>query len=136
MSEAALQFDPLKVLADMACLFADPVRTQDAIKRYEAVASKAEKAEASLARARAKHEQHIAASTAELDERRRKIVEQELDLRQREGMVEASAERTRQTVDILKRRFGAIETINATGMVREFVDQSRDAADPHYGANQ
>jgi ribose 1,5-bisphosphokinase PhnN len=124
----------LKLLADLAALFADPVKLQDEIKRYEAAASKAEKAEASLARARAKHDQHIAASTVTLDERRRKIVAQELDLRQRESMVEVSAERTRQTEKTLKARFGMIEISNSTGLVREYVDTSPEAADPHYPA--
>jgi hypothetical protein len=124
----------LKLLADMASLFADPAKLQREIKRFEAATAAAERAQANLAAARARHEQFILTTTAELDERRRKIVYQELDLQKREGMVAASAERQKQTEETLKSRFGLTEVISATGMLREFVDMAPDAVDPHYGA--
>jgi len=98
------------------------------------VAEAVAKAQAELKASRTRHEKFILTSTAELDERRKQIVSQEMDLRQREAMVEATAERTRQTEDILKTRFGLIEFANASGLVREFVDTAPERVDPHYGA--
>jgi hypothetical protein len=123
---------PLKLLADLAALFADPARLQREIKRFETAAATAERAQANLATARARHEQFVTTTTAELDERRRKIVEQELDLRRREGMVAASAERQKQTEETLKSRFGLTEVISASGLVREYQNTAPDRPDPHY----
>jgi len=90
------------------------------------------KAQAELTASRARHEKFILTTTAELDERRRKIVAQEMDLRRREGLLDVSAKIQKDTEASLKARFGVTEVIAATGMVREFVDQSRGAPDPHY----
>jgi hypothetical protein len=124
----------LQLLADLASVFADPAKLQREIKRLTDARAAAEKAQAKLADARARHEQFIAETTAELDERRRKIVEQELDLQRREGLLEVSAERQKQTEEILKTRFGLVEVVSASGLVREFQNTAPERADPHYGA--
>jgi hypothetical protein len=82
----------LQLLADLAAVFAEPAKLQREIKRLTDATAATEKAQAKLVDARARHEQFVVTTTAELDERRRKIVEQELDLRRREGRLEVSAD--------------------------------------------
>jgi hypothetical protein len=125
--------NPLKILADMAALFADPAKLARQIKEFQHVKAAAEKAEASLAGARAKHDDHVRTTTADLDRRRGMLAARELDLTQREGRLEASAKNLKDREEALSRRSGRAETFHS-GMTREFVDTAPDRPDPHYGS--
>jgi septal ring factor EnvC (AmiA/AmiB activator) len=121
----------LKLLADMAAVFADPAKLQREITQFQNAKAGAERAQANLAKARAKHDEQIAASTAELDERRSKHVAREIALMQREGRIEASAKIQKEREETLNRRFGVTESVG--GLTREFADTAPDRPDPHYG---
>ncbi|SRR5258705_8751158 len=125
------QPDPLRLLANMIALFADPARADLAIKQFQDAKAAAEKAQANLVTARAKHDEFIRTTTAELDERRSKLGAREIAFMHREAALQDAAERQKKELENLKRRFGVTEDFHS-GMTREFADTGPDAADPHY----
>jgi septal ring factor EnvC (AmiA/AmiB activator) len=122
--------DPLKLLADLAKVFADPDRAEKAIKKFEAEKAAADRAKASLADAKAKHDQHIADTTAELDASRASLRRREISIAEREGRLAAGEARLRERDDTEARRTGRLE-IFPGGMSRER-ELIADAPDPHY----
>jgi septal ring factor EnvC (AmiA/AmiB activator) len=124
--------DPLRLLADLAKVFADPERAEKSIKRFETDKAAADRAKASLVEARAKHDQHIADTTAELDQSRASLRKREIDIVQREGRLAAGEARLRERDDIEARRTGRIE-IFPSGMSRER-EPVAETPDPHYGS--
>jgi septal ring factor EnvC (AmiA/AmiB activator) len=126
------QPDPLKLLADLAKVFADPERAEKSIKRFETEKAAADRAKASLADVRARHDQHIADTTAELDQSRASLRKREIKIVQREGRLAAGEARLRERDDIEARRTGRLEVFHS-GMTRER-ELIADAPDPHYGS--
>jgi septal ring factor EnvC (AmiA/AmiB activator) len=124
--------DPLKVLGDLAKIFADPERAEKSIKRFETEKAAADRAKAALVDARAKHDQHIADSTAALDASRASLRKREISIEEREGRLAAGEARLRERDEIEARRSGRLETFHS-GMTRER-DPIEDAPDPHYGS--
>ena len=116
----------LRLLSDLAAIFADPKKLQREIKRLQDAEAAAEKAQAGLVAARAKHEQFVQTTTAELDATRTTLAAREVDLTRRESLLKHSAENLKDREATLKRRSGAVETFH-TGMTREFVDTAPDA---------
>ncbi len=126
------QPDPLKILAGLVAIMADPARADKTIKQYQADKAAADRAKASLVEARAKHDQHIADETAKLDQSRASLRRREIEISQREGRLLASEARMKEREDIDARRCGRVEVF-PSGMSREH-DLSVDAPDPHYGS--
>jgi septal ring factor EnvC (AmiA/AmiB activator) len=125
--------DPLKFLADLAKVFADPERAEKAIKRFETEKAAADRAKASLVEARAKHDEYIATSTAELDRSRASFRKLEISLAEREGRLHAAEARLRERDETEARRSGRLEVFPG-GLSRER-DLAPDAPDPHFGGN-
>jgi hypothetical protein len=124
--------DPLKLLADLAKVFADPERAEKSIKRFETEKAAADRAKASLVEARAKHDEHLATTTAEIDQSRASLRKRELEFTQREGNLARREERLKEREDADARRSGRLETFHG-GMTRER-ELIADAPDPHYGS--
>lgn len=127
------QPDPLKILAGLISLMADPARAEKHIKQYQADKATADRAKAALIDARARHDQHIADSTAELDRSRASFRKLERELAEREGRLVAREERLKEREEVDGRRSGRLEVFRG-GLVRER-DVSPDPADPHFGGN-
>jgi chromosome segregation ATPase len=124
------QPDPLKLLANMVAVFADPARADRHIKQYQDAKAAAEKAQANLAGARVKHDHHIAAGNAELEAARASLRKREIDIVQREGRLHLAEERLREREDADARRSGRLEAFPG-GMTRER-ELVPDNPDPHY----
>jgi septal ring factor EnvC (AmiA/AmiB activator) len=125
--------DPLKLLADLAKVFADPERAEKSIKRFETERGAADRAKAALVEARAKHDQHIAESTAELDASRASLRRREISIAEREGRLQAAEARLKERDETEARRTGRLEVFHG-GMTRER-ELIADADDPHFGGN-
>jgi hypothetical protein len=125
--------DPLKILAGLISLMADSERAEKAITRYQAEKAAADRAKASLVEARARHDQHIADTIAELDQSRASVRKRELEIVQREGRLAAGEARLREREDADMRRTGRLEVFPG-GLSRER-DLAPDAVDPHFGGN-
>jgi hypothetical protein len=126
------QPDPMKILAGLIAIMADAPRAEKHLKLYAAEKEKADRAKASLADAKAKHDEVIATSTAELDAARAGLRKRELDIGQREGRLAIGEQRLRERDDIEARRSGRLE-IFPSGLSRER-ELVPDAPDPHYGS--
>jgi hypothetical protein len=124
--------DPLKLLGDLAKMFADPERAEKAIKRFETEKAAADRAKASLVEARAKHDRYVADTTAELEQSRASLRRRENDIVQREGRLSAGEARLRERDDIEARRSGRLEVFHS-GMTRER-EHLAETTDPHYGS--
>jgi septal ring factor EnvC (AmiA/AmiB activator) len=118
--ESALSF-----LSNLAAIFADPAKLQREIKQLQNAQAAAAKAQAGLVAARAKHEQFVQTTTAELNDTRAKLAAREVDLIKRESLLKHSPENLKDREETLKRRSGTIETFH-TGMTREFVNTAPD----------
>src|SRR5437868_3190442 len=112
------QPDPLKLLANLVAIMADPGRAERHIKQFQDAKAAAEKAQANLAGARVKHDQHVADSTTELEAARASLRKREIEIVQREGRLAAGEERLRDREQSDARRSGRLETFHG-GMTRE-----------------
>jgi hypothetical protein len=132
------QPDPIKMLAGLIAIMADPPRADKHIKAYAAEKEKADRAKASLADARAKHDEAIAASNAELETARAELATERsqhaarvLALANARAAFEAQEERRQDEVNSLRERLG-IRTVAAgiggSGMTQEF--SGEDQASP------
>jgi septal ring factor EnvC (AmiA/AmiB activator) len=124
--------DPLKILAGLVSLMADSERAEKHVKQYQDAKAAADRAKAALAEARAKHDQHIADTTAELDQSRASLRRREIEIVQREGRLAAGEARLRERDETEARRTGRLETFHS-GLVRER-EIVVDNPDPHYGS--
>jgi hypothetical protein len=120
---------PLKLLSDLAAIFADPAKLQREIKQFQNSEAAAAKAEASLVAAQTAHDQFVRTTTAELNDMRAKLAAREVGLTQRESLLKRSAENLKDREETLKRRSGTVEIFH-TGLVREFSD-TPPPAPPH-----
>jgi chromosome segregation ATPase len=134
------QPDPLKLLANMAVIFADPARIDREIKKFQDAKTAAERAQANLANARAKHDEQIEASTAELakataelESLRSTVAKREQALMQREEALRASEANFREREHTFKLRSREIVELPG-GMTRETPPGAPEAPDPHYGS--
>jgi hypothetical protein len=87
------QVDPLKLVANLIAVMADSERAEKHVKAFQAEKEKADRAKVALVEARAKHDQHIADSTAELDRSRASLRRREVEIEQRQGSLAAREER-------------------------------------------
>jgi hypothetical protein len=130
MFEPADPLEPLKLLANMVAVFADPERAERQIKKFQDAKASAEKAQAGLVTARAKHDAHVAEQEAILTAARMSLSKREVEITQREGRLAAGEARMKEREDADARRSGRIETFHS-GMTRER-DPSTAVPDPHY----
>jgi hypothetical protein len=130
MFEPADPLEPLKLLANMVAVFADSERAERQIKKFENVKIAAEKAQAGLATARTKHDQHVAEQEAALTASRLSLRKREIEIEQRQGILAAREEKMRERDAADARRSGRLEVFHS-GMTRER-DPSTAVPDPHY----
>src|SRR5450631_294268 len=130
MFEPADPLEPLKLLANMVAVFADSERAERQIKKFQDAKAAAEKAQAGLATARAKHDAHVAEQEAALTASRLSLRKREIEIEQRAGSLAAREERLREREQADMRRSGRLEVFPG-GLSRER-DLSIDAPDPHY----
>jgi hypothetical protein len=74
--------DPLKLLADLAKVFADPERAERSIKAFQTEKASAERVKAGIADARAKHDAHVAEQEAALTASRLSLRKREVEIEQ------------------------------------------------------
>jgi hypothetical protein len=125
--------DPLKVLAGLISLMADSERAEKHIKAYQAEKATSDRAKQALVEAKARHDQHIADSTAELDRSRASLRKIEIEISQRQGLLAAREEKLREREDADMRRTGRLEVF-PSGLTRER-EPFTDEPDPHYGGS-
>jgi septal ring factor EnvC (AmiA/AmiB activator) len=133
MFEPADPLEPLKLLANMVAVFADPERAERQIKKFQDAKAASDRAKASLVEARAKHDQHIADSNAELDRSRAGFRKLERELEEREGRLAVREERLREREQADMRRTGRLEVVGFGGLSRER-EPFTEADDPHFGS--
>jgi hypothetical protein len=129
------QPDPMKILAGLIAIMADAPRAEKHLKLYAAEKEKADRAKASLADAKAKHDEVIAASTAELEAARAELATERtqhaarvMALANARAAFEASEERRQDELNSLRDRLG-IRTVATgilgSGMTQEFLGDSQ-----------
>lgn len=123
---------PLKLLANMVAVFADPARAERQIQKFQNAKASAERAQAGLVTARAKHDAYIAEQEAILTAARMSLSKREVEIVQREGRLAAGEARMKEREDADGRRTGRLEVFHG-GMTREH-DPIEDTPDPHYGS--
>jgi chromosome segregation ATPase len=126
------QVDPLKLVANLIAIMADAPRAERHVKAYQTEKAAADRAKASLVEAKAKHDQHIADTTAELDASRASLRKRELEIVQREGRLQAAEARLKERDETEARRTGRLEVFHG-GMTRER-ELIADEPDPHFGS--
>jgi chromosome segregation ATPase len=132
--------DLLRLVADLIAVMADAPRADKAIKQYAAEKEKADRAKTSLADARARHDEQIAASTAELAKAtaevtalRSAVAKREQALVQREEALTEREANFRDRERTFKVRSREIEELPG-GMTRETPPSAPERGDPHYSA--
>jgi uncharacterized protein (DUF3084 family) len=132
MFEPADPLEPLRLLANMVAVFADPARAERQIKKFQDAKAAAERAQAGLVTARTKHDAHVAEQEAALTASRLSFRKREIEIEQRQGILAAREEKLREREDADMRRSGRLETFPG-GMSRER-ELIADELDPHYGS--
>jgi hypothetical protein len=125
------ELDPLRLLADMVAVFADPVRAERQIKKFQDVKAAAEKSEAGLATVRAKHDAHVAEQEAALTASRLSLRKREIEIEQRQGSLAVREERMRGREQADMRRSGRLEIVGFGGLSRER-ELVAENPDPHF----
>jgi hypothetical protein len=124
------QPDPLKLLAGLAKVFADPERAEKHIKAYQTEKAAADRGKASLVEARAKHDAHVAEQEAALTAARLSLRKMEIANEQRAGSLAVREERLKEREDVDARRSGRLEVF-PSGLSRER-EPFTENPDPHY----